>query len=257
MSHISTGFNKVTQALGSPSSRYVFAPRSMSDYWRGYWDGFGDGYSAARHRSRHRMLVGNFFYSHYFSDPSWFGFYHPGYYASVYHYWGWCPGWVRPNRVYYDPVDYVHIPAGLPARDSRAHYGIDYVGAERAILAIRGAWHNSSIGSLAKHLNDQVDIHVHFDGEYAYTTSSDDYYAMTADMMATTQTVEMQFDDPVWLSSYEVIYTGRQELYDPDGDLQAVYVSYRLRQLSSGWDIVAVGSSLDPIDPGYPDFRYE
>ena len=257
VSHISKGFQNIAQTLGSPSFRYVFVPRSQSDYWEGYWDGFGDGYRAGYHHRRHRTTVSTFFYSHYFSDPAWLGFYYPGYYASIYHYWGWCPGWVHPSRVYDDPVDYIHIPAGLSACDSSADCGVDYIGAERAILDIRGAWCSSGIGLLARHLNGQLDIHVHFDGEYVYTTYLEDYYAMTADMMATTQTVEMVFDVPVWLSSHEVVYTGRQAFYDPYGDLHTVYVSYRLRQLSSGWEIVAVGSSLDPIEAGYTDFRYE
>ncbi len=253
---ISTGFRSVTSALGTPSSTYVFVPRSRSDYWEGYWDGFGDGYRVARHHRRHRTMIANFFYGYYFSDPAWAGFYHPGYYASIYHYWGWCPGWVQPGRVYYDPVDYIHLAGSRAARGRGAGPGIDYVGAERAILAVRRAWRASDIGSVARHLSDQVDIHIHFDGEYTYTISAEDFYAMTADMMATTQTVEMQFADPVWLSTHEVIYTGSQSFYDPDGDLQAVYVSYRLRQLSSGWDIVAIGSSLEPIEHGYMDFRY-
>jgi len=245
------GYGRIRRQLGYPEHNYIMVPRRPSDYWEGYWDGYRDG----RHHSHHPLVVINFYYPYYWSDPYWFGFYYPGYHPSIYHYWGWCPGWVHPARVYYVPVEYVYL-AVTPYRYYYSGYYLDEAGAQRAVEDVRRAWFESEIGSLAFHLTDQLDIRIYFDGKYEYSTSTEDYYAMTVDAMATTQTVAMDFDAPIWLSSHEVFYTGRHVFYDPDGVRQQVYVSYRFRRLGSEWYLVAVGSSLKPIRHEYRDFRY-
>ena len=254
ISRISFSYDRVRAAHGAPGHAYLVAPRHRDDYWEGYWDGYRDGYREGRHR-RGPLVVIHFYYPFYFSDPWWVGFYYPGYYPAIYHYWGWCPAWVHPARVYYYPVEYVYVPV-TPYRYYYSGYGLDYGGAQRAVNDIRRAWLDSDIGPLAAHLTDRLDVRVYFDGEYAYTTSTEDYYAMTLDTLATTQTVAMDFDEPIWISSREVFYTGRHVFYDPEGERQVVYVSYRLRELGGEWYIVAVGSSLQPIQHQYRDFRY-
>jgi hypothetical protein len=79
---------------------------------------------------------------------------------------------------------------------------------------------------------------------------------MTVDAMATTHTVAMDFDTPIWLSTHEFFATGRHVLYDPSGSRQTVHVSYRFRNLGGEWYLVAVGTSLDPIRHQYSDFRW-
>jgi hypothetical protein len=172
----------------------------------------------------------------------------------VYHYWGWCPGWVYPNRVYYAPAEYVYVPQ-TPYRYYSPGYSIDEPGAYRTMEDVRQAWFESEISKLAYHLTDQEDIRVYFDGEYEYTTSTDDYYAMTVDAMSTTNTVSMDFDTPIWLSTNEFFVTGRHVFYDPSDQRQTVYVSYRFRKLGGEWFLVATGSSLEPIRHQYHDFR--
>jgi len=255
LSRISISYHHVERDFGVPSYHYFIYPRSPADYWDGYWDGYADGYWAGRHHRHGHSIVLSFYYPYYWSDPYWLAFYYPGYYPSVYHYWGWCPGWVYPARVYYVPIEYVYVPV-TPYRYYYTGYAVDHVGAQRAIEDIRRAWFNSEVTPLAAHLTDQLDVRVYFDGEYEYTTSTEDYYAMTVDAIATTQTVSMDFDSPIWISSHEVFYTGRHVFYDPDGGRQTVFVSYRLRRLGTDWYIVAVGSSLKPIRHQYRDFRY-
>ena len=246
------GYERIRRQLGYPEHNYIIVPRRPSDYWDGYWDGYTNGYRDGQH---HPLVVINFYYPYYWSDPYWFAFHYPGYHPSIYHYWGWCPGWVHPARVYYVPVEYVYV-AVTPYRYYYSGYQLDQVGAQRAVEDVRRAWFESEIGSLAAHLTDELDIRIYFDGEYEYSTSTDDYYAMTVDAMATTQTVAMDFEAPIWLSSHEVFYTGRHVFYDPEGGRQQVYVSYRFRRLGAEWYLVAVGSSLEPIRHQYRDFRY-
>jgi hypothetical protein len=255
ISRISVSYRRVEREFGAPSHSYFIYPRSPADYWDGYWDGYGDGYWAGKHHGHGHSIVLSFYYPYYWSDPHWLAFHYPGYYASVYHYWGWCPGWIQPARVYYVPVEYVYVPV-TPYRYYNTSYAVDELGAQRAIGDIRSAWLNSEVTPLAAHLTDRLDIRVYFDGEYEYTTSTEDYYTMTVDAMATTQTVAMDFNNPIWISSHEVFYTGRHVFYDPNGTRQTVYVSYRLRRLGVDWYLVAVGSSLQPIRHQYQDFRY-
>ena len=255
ISRINIGYERVERTFGAPCYDYVITPRGPADYWDGYWDGYADGHWAGRHFGHHPAVTISFYYPYYWSDPYWVAFYYPGYYPGVYHYWGWVPGWVYPTRVYYVPVEYVYVPV-TPYRYYPTAYTVDQGGSQRAIDEIRRAWFNSEITPLATHLTDRLDIRVYFDGEYEYTTSTEDYYAMTVDTMATTQTVAMDFNNPIWISSHEVFYTGRHVFYDPGGDRQTVYVSYRLRRLGTEWYVVAVGSSREPIRHQYRDFRY-
>jgi len=255
VSRINVSYTRVRRAFGEPSYFYLIAPRSRLDYWDGYWDGYVDGHWAGKHYRHGPNVVINFYYGYYWSDPYWFAFYYPGYYPSVYHYWGWCPGWVYPDRVYYVPTDYTYFPA-TPYRYYNTGYRVDELAAQRVIEDVRKAWFNSDISSLAYHLTDEVDIRVYFDGEYSYSTTTEDYYAMTVDAMATTETVALDFDRAIWLSSNEVFVTGRHVFWDPSEQRQTIYVSYRFRNLGGEWYLVAVGSSLDPIRHSYRDFRY-
>jgi hypothetical protein len=255
VSRLSVGFTHLRRTCGDPTFAYVFAPRRPGDYWNGYWDGYADGYSAGRqHWHGHRTVV-YFYYGYYWSDPFWFAFYYPGYYPAVYHYWGWSPAWIYPERCYYAPADYIYVPT-TPYRYYGVSYYVDEQGADEALRDIGRAWIDSDISTFAYHLTDEVDIRVYFDGEYEYSTTTEDYYSMTADAMATTQTMTLTFDRPIWLSAYEFFVTDHHVFYDPNGDKQAVYVSYRLRKLGGEWYIVSVGSSLEPIRHQYTDFRY-
>lgn len=238
--NVTINYTNIVNNYGTPRFGFVFAPRFYGD--------FG-------HHRHHTVIVVNFFYPYYYSDPYFVGFWYPGYYPAVYSFYGWTPAWVYPTRVYYTPSEYYYTPPATPYR-YYTDYGLDYASADRAISDIRQAWLNSDIGSLTGHLTDQLDVRVYFDGEYSYTTTTDDFYQMTLDTLTTTQTVEMDFDNPIWISSHEVFVTGRQVFYDPDGDRHEVYVSFRLRQLGSGWYLVAIGSSLSPIQHQYTDFRY-
>ncbi len=255
ISRISIGYGRIRRHHGMPHHQYLIAPRSRAHYWHGYWDGYADGYYAGRHYWHGSHYVISFYYAYYWSDPYWFAFYYPGYYPAIYHYWGWCPGWVYPSRVYYVPVEYVYVPA-TAYRYYPTTYYVDEAAARRTIEDIRRAWFESEISTLAYHLTDRVDIRVYFDGEYEYSTTTEDYYAMTVDAMATTHTVALDFDRPIWLSTHEFFVTGRHVFYDPLERRQQVYVSYRFRNLGGEWFIVAVGSSLDPIRHKYQDFRY-
>jgi len=239
--NITINYTKIVNNFGAPNFGFLFAPR--------FFDG--------GHRRHHTLIFVNFFYPYYFSDPYFFGFWYGGYYPSIYSYFGWCPGWVYPTRVYYAPAEYYYYPPATPYRYYSTGYDLDYAGADRAISDIRRAWLNSDIGPLSAHFTDQLDIRVYFDGEYSYTTTTDDFYQMTLDTLATTQTVEMDFNDPIWISSHETFVTGRQVFYDLDGDRNVVYVSFRLRHLGTGWYLVAIGTSRDPIRHQYTDFRYD
>jgi len=252
---VGISYGRIRRSFGRPNFQYVVAPRSRLDYWDGYWDGYADGYWAGRHRWHGSHVVISFYYGYYWSDPYWFAFYYPGYYPSIYHYWGWCPGWLYPNRVYYVPTEYVYIPA-TPYRYYYATPYVDEIAARRVVEDTRRAWFESDIATLSYHLTDQLDIRVYFDGKYEYSTTTEDYYAMTVDAMATTHTVAMDFDTPIWLSTHEFFVTGRHVFYDPAENRQTVYVSYRFRNLGGEWYLVAVGTSLEPIQHQYRDFRY-
>ncbi len=138
------------------------------------------------------------------------------------------------------------------------YYGATYVdvqGADRALNDLRQAWFTNDVDLLSRHLSDQVDIQILFDGQYNYTTSTEDFFGMTADALTTTQTTALDFDQPIFLSAGEVIYNGCHQFYDPDGQPQTVYLSYRLRKLGADWYLVAFDTSLSPIPNQYQDFR--
>jgi hypothetical protein len=241
--NITIHYTKIVNHIGSPRYPYMVAPGAA---WGHH------GYFHKKHSQP--SVVINFFYPFYYSDPGFVGFAYDGYYPSVYTYFGWAPGWVYPERTYYAPDDYIYYP-DTPYRYYRS-YELDTRGATRAIRDIRNSWLEGDTEALAAHLTNQLDIRIYFDGEYAYTTSVDDFYAMTLDTLSTTWTVDMEFDDPIWISSHEVFYTGYQVFADPYGEEHTVYVSYRFRKLGTEWYLVALGTSLNPIEHKYQDFRY-
>ena len=252
-------FGRVEGVLGRPTHEFQFTPRGGRGHEFGRdHDEFGD---RDHHRDHdHDFVDFDFFFPFYFADPFFYGFDYPGYYPSIYSYWGWCPGWIYPNQVYYDPTDAIYDPQPYLNTDSPYRYyqsgvRLDSGGADRAISELRRAWMDGDPNLFSAHLSDDVDIRVYFDGNYSYTTSTKNFYAMTADALNTTKTVSIDFDDPVWISAAEVFYTGRQVFTDPDGGDHTVYLSYRLRHLGSDWYIVGVGSSEHPIQSHYTDYR--
>jgi hypothetical protein len=248
LTQINVNFVHVENHFGEPRHDFVFMPRTT--FFVGFFD-LDDGFFGFERHRHHDFVAISLFYPFYFSDPYWYAFNYPGFYPSAYSMWGWCPGWVYPDRVYYQPDDYVYAPTPY-----QPGLYLDTDGQQRAINDIRHAWIESDPALFSTHLTDQVDIRVYFNGEYSYTSSTDDYYAMTADTMSTTQTTSVDFGDPVWISSNEVFYAGHQTFTDPDGTQRDLYLSYRLRKLGSEWYIVAFGSSANPIQSHYTDFRY-
>lgn len=242
---ITISYRNIIGTFGTPGFGFLVAPR--------FFDGAGIAFGGRHH---HAAIFVNFFYPYYFSDPFFAGFWYDGYYPSVYTYFGWCPGWVYPTRVYYVPTEYYYDPPATPYRYYSGS-SLDTGGVDRAVGDIQRSWLESDIGPLSAHLTDQLDIRVYFDGEYSYTTTTDDFYQMTLDTLTTTQTTAMEFDEPIWISSHEVFVTGSQVFYDPDGDRHLLYVSFRLRHLGTGWYLVAIGTSKDPIQHEYTDFRYQ
>lgn len=248
LTQINVNYTNIVNVFGEPRNTFLFTPRTT--FFAGFF-GESDGFFAFEHFGHHNSVALSLFYPFYFSEPDWYAFDYPGFYPSVYSMWGWCPGWVYPDRVYYEPDEYTYAPA-YPVG-----YRLDYQGAERAINDIRHAWIEDDPTSFNAHLTDQIDVRIYLNGEYSYSTATNDYYAMTADTMSTSHTTAMDFQSPVWISSHEVFYTGRQVFTDPDGGQRTLYISYRLRKLGSDWYVVAFGSSADPIESHYTDFRYQ
>jgi len=246
-------FGRLDRQFGRPNHNFAFVPRDR--FSGGFFDRDRDGRFAFRHEHHHPIIFINFFYPFYFSDPFWFGFYYPGYYPSIYSLYGWCPPWVYPDRIFYDPYAAYYTPPA-PYGYANYGYGLDSYGAQQAIDDIRGAWIQGDPSLIASHLTDQLDVQVYLNGSYQYTTSSNDYYGMTTDAIGTTQTLAMDFGNPIWISPDQVFYTGRHDFQDPDGNRHAMYVSYRLQRYGSGWYIASVGTSLTPIQSHYSDFRY-
>ena len=261
---VGRSFRNVIDRVGLPNHPFAFRPRP------GGWDGGPGGWHGGHNwnwndKWRHNpSFVFGFFFPFYWSDAFWFGWWYPGFYPSIYSYWGWGPGWIYPDQAYYQPPVYSYPSYSYPTYNYYGYsgtaaapaYTLDTAGVEQAIADLRAAWVNSDISLLANHLTDQLDLQVYFDGKYTYTTTTSNYYAMTADTMALSHTVEMTLDTPVWISANEVFYTGTHVYQDPAGEQHTVYLSYRLRQIGSGWYIVAVGSSTQPIQSEYKDFRY-
>jgi hypothetical protein len=105
------------------------------------------------------------------------------------------------------------------------------------------------------HLTDQQEVAAHFNGDYTTALLVTGLIGMTVDAISTTQTVALDFDDPVWVSQKEAFYTGRHTFTDPDGSQRTVYVSYLLKKIGGAWYIESVGSSPQPIQSKYRDFR--
>ncbi len=235
-------YTRITSTIGVPGFSYVVAPGAA-----------GGGHFPKTHRP-HVPVVLDLFYPFYYSDPLFVGFAYTGYYPSVYAYFGWAPGWVYPERVYSAPAEYIAAP--VSAYRLYGSSRLDAAGVSRAISDLRRTWLEGDPDRLAAHLTTQLDVRVYFDGAYSYTTTTDDFYAMTLDALSTTWTRAMDFDSPLWISSEEVFLTGRQVYDDPEGEEQTIYVSFRFRKLGAEWYLVAFGSSLDPIEHTYVDFRY-
>ena len=272
-SPVADSFLRVADRIGQPGNGYTFTPHPGGDFhhgWHGDHDGWHDDHGWDGGFAPWFWFA--FWYPFYFSDPFWYAWWYPGYYPAAYSYWGWTPAWVYPNRVYYDPYAYSYVSGdcgyvgcGYGYGSGTYNYGygtaastspaLDYAGLQQAVDDIRAAWINSDTAILANHLTDQVDVQVYFDGKYTYSTKTSDFYAMTADTMATTRTAALDLTDPVWISTSEVFVSGSHVFDDPMGERQTVYLSYRLRQLGAGWYIVAVGSSTQPIQSPYQDFR--
>jgi hypothetical protein len=253
MGRINPAAGNIQRQFGDPQNRFGVNPWHNSGGWRdhnGGWHGEQNGWHGDHHNGHHddddfNFIFGlGFFYPFYFGNPFWWGFNYPGYYPSIYSYWGWSPGWVMPSQVYYSAPAPVYI-----SENPYTYYGTyrDEAGAQQAINDIRAAWLTGNGDLIAAHLSDQLDIRVAFSGKYAYTTASKDYYGMTLDAIRTSRVVSMDFGNPVWLSDSDVLYTGRQVFFDPDNNQHTVYLSYRLANANGNWYIVGVGSSLQPI----------
>lgn len=242
ISGISKSFNGIQRTVGHPTNGFLVRPR--------HFFGRGEEEEEEKEHHFHSFFFIDFFLPFYFNDPFWSGFDRPGFYPSVCSHYGWCPGWIYPDRAYYDSSDYTYY-GDDPYRYYHSGSALDYSGAGQAIDDIRNAWVDSDISLLSGHLTDQLDARVYFNGEYAYSTATQGYYSMTADIMSTTQTVSVDFGDPIWISSREMFYAGRHVFNNPNGATHTVYISYRLRRLGSDWYIVAVGTSAQPIESHY------
>ena len=73
--------------------------------------------------------------------------------------------------------------------------------------------------------------------------------------MSTIHTVAVEFNQPIWIAPDQVFVTGRQVFTDPDGVQHTMYLSYHLQQTNNGWFITGFGSSQQPIQSNYHDFR--
>ncbi len=244
---MNTNYTRISLVFGAPSHEYMVLPRTT--LYAGYY-GQQDGFYGYQNYGHPNSVSVSLFYPYYFSQPTWYAFNYPGFYPSVYSMYGWSPGWVYPDRVYCQPSDHVYTPAPY-----QPGLQLDVAGQGRALDDIRQAWLDDDPTLFSAHLTDQTDIRVYFNSKYSYTSSTDDYYAMTADAMSTTRSSSIDFNDPVWISSNEVFYAGHQVFTDLDGASRDLHLSYRLRKLGSEWYIVAFGTSPDPILTHYKDFR--
>ncbi len=100
-----------------------------------------------------------------------------------------------------------------------------------------------------------MDVQIFFNGTYSYTTKARDYAQMTLDNFATIKTSGLDFDNPIWISPTQAFVTGRQTFTDPDGVQNTMYLSYLLQQYGTDWFVTAFGSSKQPIQSQYQDFR--
>jgi len=264
---IGANFTKFSDRFGHPSHGYAYWGRPVKSYDVAYRKGYRDGFAAGLHygshwnRHHHKPVFLFFYTNFYYDDPFFTGFWYPGYYPNVYYYYGWLPRWCAPPSVYIFagdpyPVQYWSSGPRYYYINNSSTVRIDEKGMERAIKDIRTAWLEGDIDRLAYHIRPDKKISVYFDNDYSYSLSDEDYYSMTLDAMSTIKTVEMEFDYPTWLSENDVFFVGRHIFYDPDGDRQEVYVSYRMKRIDKEWYIIGVGSSPQPIENNYEDFRY-
>ncbi len=264
---ISKNYTTIRNTFGDPRFGFSFRPRSVGEFSVAFGSGSRHwGAQDWRHdRDRHhdRIIFLSFYFPFYFDDPFFYGFSRPGYYPSIYHYYGWVPRWCySPSLVAYgyDPYPFYYAPVYNNYYGYNNYYlqqpRVDERGVRRAVADLRQAWLDNDIDRLAYYLRDGENISVYFDNDYSYSISADDYYSMTLDALSNLNTVAMDFDDPVWINSNEVFFTGRHIFYNPDNERQTIYVSYRLHQYGGRWYIISVGSSPNPIKYDYQDYRY-
>jgi hypothetical protein len=244
-------FRNIVGTFGQPQHRFSFVPRDQRFFRDFDFDDpafFGDRDDFFFHH--HRAVFCDFFFPFFIDDPFLFGVNDVDFFPSPFFFFGWTPGWIDGSQGYYNPAAYA--PSDRYGRD----YALDYRGATAAITDLRHSWLDNDVDRLAAHLSDQYDVQVYLNGKYRYTTNDKDFYEMTLDTLSTTRTASLDFDDPIWIARDQVFYTGTQVFTDPDGATRTVYVSYRLQQVGYDWYVIGYGSSLDPIQSQYRDYRY-
>ena len=257
---IGAAFANIRRRFGDPGFGYNFSPHPTSAFSvdQGRFGGRGGrgAHFGVPGDWHHRSVYVAYYSPWYFDDPFFAGFWYPGYYPSIYYYYGWVPRWCYPPSL----VVYGLDPYPFYVEQAPYYYlqvpRLDEAGVATAAADIRAAWLDSDIGRLAYYLRPDEKISVYFDGNYEYSLSRDDYYSMTLDAMSTIKTQQMDFDDPVWINSSEVFLTGRHVFENPQKATETVYVSYRLHQYGGKWYIIGAGSSPKPIKSDYKDFRY-
>ncbi len=186
-----------------------------------------------------------------------------GGYPSVYGQYGWDPGYIYPSQAYYQPTYYPPDYQGAAPSASYAPESqplapqpvCDVEGLNRALDDLHNAWLNGNPDPLRAHLSDQLDVQILFNGTYSYTTKARDYAQMTLDNFSNVKTVSLDFGTPCWISAAQVFVTGRQVFTDPDGVQNTMYLSFMLQQYGTDWYVTAFGSSKQPIESSYHDFR--
>ncbi|OGD57151.1 hypothetical protein A2V71_01820 [Candidatus Berkelbacteria bacterium RBG_13_40_8] len=200
-----------------------------------------------RHKT-YTVVISHYYNGYLYGEPSWVGWhYNHRYFRPVYYIYGWTPGWVMlsPSRIYIG-TDYID-------RGGSIRY-LDYGGVNAALNDIEDAWLDYDMDLISDHLSSK-EVAIYFDGDYQYTASTSDFFAMTADMMDTVEVTDMNLGSPVWIAPREIFVSGWQKFIDPEGDSKTVYISYRLRKISGGWYIVAFGTSDRSIRCPYRDIR--
>jgi hypothetical protein len=169
------------------------------------------------------------------------------YYSSIYSYWGWFPVWIEPTRIVVVNDDYIYSPD--------PEEKLDYEGVAQAKIDLRDALTSSKMDLFDRHLSTSEQVRICFDGQYSYSASAEDFYAMTSDMISSIGTTSLIFDQAVWMSPREIYTSATQIFKDPDGEEQTLFLSYRLRKLDGEWQVVEFGSSKNPVPCPYTDFR--
>ena len=194
---LGSSFRTMTGQFGRPGNQSSFLPRTGRNGWSGRegnreWNNWnhrhpGHGrFDRDRDRFffnhfRHNFVNNDFFYGFYLGFPFWGAFSYPGYYPSIYSYWGWTPGWIYPSEGYYQPLyqysyptyDYygeaapapegVPVPEGAPIAPGPPVAGapqpaLDTAGVAQTIEDIRKAWLNGTIDPIAAHVSNQMDV---------------------------------------------------------------------------------------------------